>query len=166
MRNIEDTLGLWVSGLLTAQDVTEWAGCEIARLDDAPAELIDLAIDGPQVCLKRAQCEFPPRAAKLGYLDEFAVRAVALDLSAEGAVRRFADWASRACMGEDLSDSLVVLGYHLDHLLCDGQDEGAAVKLLRAELPNLLPRCLRMARRYSCIDQGATDGEVARDNKV
>jgi hypothetical protein len=152
MRNIKDTLDLWVSGLLTAQDVTEWAGREIARLDDPPAELIDLAIDGPEVCLKRAQCDFPLRATKLRYVDEFAVRAVGLDLSAAGAVRMFADWASRSCMGEDLSDPLVVLGYQLDHLLCDHQDEDAAEQLLRADLPGLLPRCLRMAERYSCVE--------------
>ena len=162
MRNIKDTLDLWVSGLLTAQEVTEWAGCEIARLDDPPAELIDLAIDGPEVCLKRAERDFPPRAAKLSYADEFAVRAVALDPSDSEAVRAFADWASRSCMGEDLSDSFVALGYQLDHLICDCQDEGAVGELLRAGLPNLLPRCLRMAERYSCVEQGAAGGEATR----
>lgn len=151
MRNIKDTLDLWVSGLLTDQDVTEWAGREIARLDAPPAELIDLAIAGPAACLKRAQGDFPPRATKLRYVDEFAVRAVTLDLSAADAVRTFADWASRSCMGEDLSDPLVVLGYQLDHLLCECKDEDAAERLLRAELPDLLPRCLRMAERYSCV---------------
>lgn len=117
MRNIKETLDLWVSGLLTAQDVTEWAGREIARLDDPPAELIDLAIDGPEACLKRAECDFPPRATKLSHADEFAVRAVALDPSDAEAVRAFADWASRFCMGQDLSDSFVALGYQLDHLI-------------------------------------------------
>jgi hypothetical protein len=162
MRNIKDTLDLWVSGLLTAQDVTEWAGREIARLGDPPAELIDLAIDGPEVCLKRAECDFPPRATKLRYVDEFAVRAVALGLSDAEAVRAFAHWASRSCMGEDLSDPLVVLGYQLDHLICDCQDERAAEELLRADLPNLLARCSRMAERYSCVEQGAAGGETTR----
>ncbi len=166
MRNIKDTLDLWVSGLLTAQDVTEWAGREIARLDDPPAELIELAINGPEVCLKRAQCDFPPRAMKLRYVDEFAVRAVALDLSAPEAVRAFADWASCSCMGEDLSDPMVVLGYQLDHLLCDCQDEDSAEQLLRAHLPDLLPRCRRAAERYSCVEQGATGGEATRDIKA
>ncbi len=162
MRNIKDTLDLWVSGLLTTQEVTEWAGREIARLDEPPAELVDLAIDGPEVCLKRAECDFPPRATKLRYVDEFAVRAVALDLSVTEAVRKFADWASRACMGEDFSDSLVALGYQLDHLINDCQDEGAARDLLRAELPNLLPRCLRMAERYSYLEHGDASGEAIR----
>jgi len=163
MRNIQDTLDLWVSGLLTAQDVTEWAGREIARLDDPPAELIDLAIYGPEVCLKRAQSDFLPRASKLRYVDEFAVRAVAVDLSAADAVHRFADWAARSCMGEDLSDPFVTLGYQLDHLLCDCQDTDAAEELLRTGLPDLLPRCLRIAERYSCVGQGATNPEGARD---
>lgn len=166
LRNIQDTLDLWVSGLLTAQDVTEWAGREIAKFDDPPGELIDLATDGPEVCLKRAQCDFPPRATKLRYVDEFAVRAVAVDLSAADAVRRFADWAARSCMGEDLSDPFVALGYRLDHLLCDCQDEEAAEELLRTDLPDLLPRCLRIAERYSCHGQGATGPEAARDTQA
>lgn len=149
MRNIKDTLDLWVSGLLTAQDVTEWAGREIARLDNPPAELIDLVIDGPEACLKRPESDFPPRAKKLSYADEFAIRALALDPSKAEAVHAFADWSSRYCMGEDLSDPFVALGYRLDHLICDCQDVRAAEELLRADLPNLLPRCLQMAERYS-----------------
>ena len=166
MRNIKDTLDLWASGLLTAQDVTEWAGREIGRLNDPPADLIDLAIDGPEVCLKRAQCDFPPRASKLRYVDEFAVRAVALDLSAPEAIRTFADWASRSCMGEDMSEPFVALGYQLDHLICDCQDGDAAEQLLRADLPDLLPRCWRLAERYSCAEQGATGGESIRGLKA
>lgn len=156
MRTIKDTLDLWASGLLTTHEVTEWAGREIARLDDPPTELFDLAIDGPEVCLKRAHADFPVRATKLRYVDEFAVRAVTLDLSAAGTVRTFADWASRSCMGEDLSDPFVALGYQLDHLICDCQDEGAAEELLRDDLPDLLPRCRRLAERYSCAERGAT----------
>lgn len=148
MRNIEDTLCLWVSGLLTAQQVVEWAGGEIARLDHPPTELFDLAGDGPEVCLKRAIADFPPRATKLSYADEFAVRAAGLDLACDDAVHRFADWASRSCMGEDLADSLVALGYQLDHLLCDCQDKHAATALVRVELLGLLPRCRQIAARY------------------
>ena len=148
MRTIEDTLGLWVSGLLTTPEVVEWAGSEIARLDHPPAELIDLALDGPEVCLKRARTDFPPRAVKLTYVDGFAVRASALDLANDDAVHRFADWASRNCVGEDLADPLVALGYQLDHLLCDCEDKQAAMALVRADLLGLLPRCRQMAARY------------------
>jgi len=148
MRTIEDTLSLWVSGLLTAEQVTDWAGLELARLDHPPAELIDLVTDGPETCLKRAQADFPPRATRLRYVDEFALRAAALDLAAEDAVQGFADWASRRCLGEDLADPLVQLGYQLDHLLCDCQDGAAAMALVRDDLPSLLPRCRQMAERY------------------
>lgn len=162
MRNIQDTLDLWVTGLLTAREVSEWAGHEVARLDDPPAELIDLATYGPEVCLKRAQCDFPPRATKLRYVDEFAVRAVALDLRSTDEVRMFADWASRSCMGEDLSNPLVGLGYQLDHLLCDCQDADAAQQLVRSNLPDLLPSCVRMAERYNGAEQG-TSAHANRD---
>lgn len=148
MRTIEDTLSLWVSGLLTAQEVVGWANGEIARIDVPPSELIDLSMDGPEVCLKRAQSEFPPRVRQLSYADEFALRAARLDLMADEAVHSFAEWASRRCLGEDLADPWVRLGYELDHLLCDCQDYSAAAERVRAELPALLPRCRQTAARY------------------
>jgi len=149
MRTIEDTLGLWVSGLLTTGQVSDWAGSEIARLDQPPPELIDLVMDGPEACLKRAQADFPPRATRLPYVDEFALRAIALDLAADDAVQSFADWASRRCLGGDLKEPLVLFGYQLDHLLCDCQDTDGAAALIRDELPPLLDRCRQMAERYA-----------------
>lgn len=148
MRTIEDTLGLWVSGLLTSQEVVDWAGEAIARLDHPPTELIDLLLDGPQICLKRAFADFPLRATRLSYIDEFAVRAMGLDFAADDAVHKFSDWASRYCSGEDLADPWVLLGYQLDHLICDCQDNDAALALVRAQLPGLLPRCRQLAARY------------------
>jgi hypothetical protein len=149
MRSTENTLALWVSGLLTSDQVTEWAWHEIARLDEPPQELFDLASDGPERCLKRAAHEFPPRPTKLSYVEEFSLRALATSFDSNESVLHFAEWASRHAMGEDLTQPFVNLGYQLDHLLDDCQDRAAAKALVRETLPPLLPQCQVIAAPFN-----------------
>jgi hypothetical protein len=77
MRTLENTLALWVAGLLTSGEVVDWANSAIARSADPSQDLFDLASDGPERCLKRAREDFGPRPATLGYAQEFSLRALA-----------------------------------------------------------------------------------------
>jgi hypothetical protein len=145
MRTIEQTLALWAASLMTSDEVIQWASNGVARLDQPPMELFDLVSDGPELCLKRASSDFSPRPTQLSYVEEFSVRACALSFESDDQVLKFADWASRRCMGEELSDAMVRFGYRLDHLLDDCQDNFAALVLVREELPLLMPDCNRVA---------------------
>jgi len=113
MRSIESTLTLWVSGLLSAGEVVDWANAEIARVDQPTEDLFNLASYGPEKCLKWLEYEFPPRPSTLTYAQQFALRALATSLESRESTFRFADWASRNCFGEDLSDPMVSMGYEM-----------------------------------------------------
>jgi len=149
MRTLENTLALWVSGLLSSEEVVAWAGKEVARLKEPPTELFDLLTDGPEKCLKRAEFEFPPRPQRLSYEQAFSVRALSVDLNLEQSVWQFADWAARSCIGEDLSNPVVQFGYQLDHYLDDCQDKEGAKTLVREGLPSLLEHCKAIAAPYA-----------------
>ena len=152
MRIVEDVLGLWVSGLLSSEAVVAWAERELARLDKPPMELFDLASDGPEKCFKRAQVEFPYRPTELSYAQQFAIRAIGIDLASDESVQSFASWAARNCIGEDPSDPLAKLGYHLDHYMNDCQNNDGAVALVRTQLPSILGQCQVLAAPYAEAD--------------
>jgi hypothetical protein len=149
MRTIEQILTLWSSSLMTSDEVVEWARHEVERLDAPAMELFDLLSYGPEKCL-RSMAEFSPRPIRLTFNDEFCIRACELSLASDEAVRTFVMWASRSCMGEDVSDPLVAMSYHLDHLLNDCQDEVAALALVRQNLPPMLPHCAVVAAPFLC----------------
>jgi hypothetical protein len=148
MRTLENTLALWVAGLLTSGEVVDWANSAIARSADPSQDLFDLASDGPERCLKRAREDFGPRPATLGYAQEFSLRALATSLDSEKSAFSLAEWASWRCVGEDLPNPIAALGYRLDHLLNDCHDRPAALALLRAELPALMPLCTALAAAF------------------
>ena len=153
MRTIENTLSLWVSGILTSAEVIAWAERQIIRLDAPPMELIDLMMSGPQACLKWAQSDFPPRARSLEYDEAFSVRALLLSLESDAAVLDFAVWAADACMGEVLTNPMVKLGYVLDHHINDCRDYDGAMALVRTELPKLLNTCKIIAEPFEDVAQ-------------
>jgi hypothetical protein len=67
----------------------------------------------------------------------------------EQSVAKFAEWASRACIGQNnLSDPMVSLGYQLDHLLNDCGDAEEAVALVRIKLPRLTAKCALLVWPY------------------
>ena len=148
MRSLDNTLALWVSGLLSSEEVVSWASREVSRLEQPPTELLDLLTDGPEKCLKRAQIDFAPRPEALTYVQAFSVRALKVTLGSDQSLVQLAQWASRACMGEDLSHPFVELGYRLDHLIGDCDDAEGAMELLRSELPQLLAHCRSVAAPY------------------
>jgi hypothetical protein len=148
MRSTENTLALWVCGVLTSDQVVDWAWREVARLDNPPPELFELGVDGPERCLKRAAYDFPPRPTALSYAQEFSLRALAVLLDSDDSVLGFADWVSRRAMGEDLSEPFVTFGYRLEHLLDDCQDPAAASAFVREALPLHLSRCEAIAAEF------------------
>jgi hypothetical protein len=133
---------------MTSDEVIQWASKEVARLEQPPMELFDLVSDGPERCLKRSSSDFAPRPTHLSFVEEFAVRACVLSFDSDEAVLKFADWTSRRCMGEDLSNEIVEFGYHLDHLLDDCDDKSAARALVREELPVLILQCIPIAAPF------------------
>jgi hypothetical protein len=152
MRTVEDVLGLWVSGLLSSEAVVEWAGKELARLEEPPMELFSLASDGPEKCLKRSEAEFPYRPTEIGYAQQFAIRAISVDLASNESMRHLADWTAQNCIGEDPSEAFAKLGYRLDHYISDCQNTDGAIALLRAKLPSLLAHCQLLANAYAEAD--------------
>lgn len=145
MRPIECVLALWRAGLMDSESVVRWADQAILAADIASQELIDLACDGPATCLRRAEVDFPARAAVLDFTQAFALRALAVQPGSETSTRQFSEWAARGAMGEDLDLPEVQLGYRLDHLLVDCEDPAAAVALVREALPGLRDRCTEIA---------------------
>ena len=141
MRPIERVLTLWQLGFLSTERVIAWADNEILRHPEPPQEAIDLSLDGPESCLKRAEFEFSARPAVLTYRQEFSLRAVLMSLTSDSEVLGFAAWMSRSAMGEDLDLPEVALAYQVDHLLNDCNEIRAAVDMIRKEMPALLPLC-------------------------
>lgn len=149
MRSLEKTLALWEAGLLSSDQVIDWAERQIAELHEPPHELIELVSYGPDRCLKRPVADFSPRPIRMKYEHGFALRAVAVNVQDKLAILAFADWAAKHCLGEDIDHPYVAIGYRLDHLLDDCQDREGAVALVLSELPNVLPGCRQVAERYA-----------------
>jgi hypothetical protein len=149
VRSIENTLSLWEIGALSSEGVVAWADREIARLQNPPYELIELAMYGPKACLARAQADFSPRPAKLTFEQKFALRALATNLQEDESITKLMGWAVRDCMGEDLSSEIVMLCYKVDHLRNDCEDEAAAKQLMRSEVSKLLPKCHELAAPFA-----------------
>lgn len=134
MEAMSVVLGLWKVGVASSEAVVAWADGNIARCDAPPMELVELSLYGPVACTRRAEADFPIRPAAFAFGQEFAIRAFVLSTNDDERVLALADWLSRSCMGKDLADADVALGYQLDHLLCECNDSAAAIATLRAAL--------------------------------
>ncbi len=146
MSPINIALTLWQMGLVSVDRLVAWADAQILDQANPASELFELSLHGPTACLKLPEYEFPPRPLELTFTEEFALRAEALDTNSCASASEFVKWASRRCMGENLEEPEVALGYQLDHLSCDCNDMSAALRLLQEELPRLMPRCRATAR--------------------
>ena len=145
MKSIESVLTLWDLGLLSSDAVIAWADAQILNSSNPPIELIDLSVDGPEACLKRAAYEFSARPIKLSFLEEFSALALATDIFADRSALQFAEWAAYRALGEDLDEPFVMLSYRLFHLIDDCRDAVGATRLVQDELPMLIPRCESVA---------------------
>ncbi|WP_061537396.1 hypothetical protein [Collimonas arenae] len=137
MNAIVAALTFWQMGFTSSEDVIAWADTEILKSGIPAQEMIDLSLDGPATCLKQAEYVFPPRPIRLSYQEEFRLRALFVDLNSEEDTLQFVDWASRHCIGLDLSTELVILGYQFDDLIFDCNDRAGAIALAREKLPAL-----------------------------
>lgn len=148
VHSISQILTLWQLMLLNDEQVNEWAWERVAASEFPAQELFDLALDGPEKCLRRAEFEFTPRPAQLPFTEEFALKALATTTESDESVLAFARWTSSRAMGEELENPFVRLSYRVDHLLEDCQDPTAAVELVRHELPQLRPLCESIAAPF------------------
>ncbi len=104
-----------------------------------------MAYYGPANVLRTSEADFPFSELELTYREEFTPWALRLDFVNEADVRRFVNWVARIWMGEDLGDELVKFGYYLDHLICDCNDEKAAIAYAKDNLPSLKPHLAQSA---------------------
>ena len=141
MRSIEHVLALWKIGVLSSDAVVAWADDQILSSSNPRYELLELSLAGPAACLKRPIEEFSVRPLPLSFAQEFCTLALTVDLASDKDALWFARWAAQNALTEDLDEPLVMFSYRLDHLLDDCNDPGAAVRLLRDELPPMIPRC-------------------------
>ncbi len=148
MESIKRLLTLWELDLVSSEEVIGWADEELLKIDEPSQELMDLSLDGPEKCLRRAEYEFPARPTKLDYCAEFSFRVMAIDLASSSSCLKFADWALRHAMGESLGLPEVSLGYHLEHLIGDCHDSDAAIELIRQEIPRFRPKCAEYVREF------------------
>ncbi|MBV8633099.1 MAG: hypothetical protein JO002_01290 [Burkholderiaceae bacterium] len=147
-------LALWRIGVVSDSEVEAWVNSELAHSDNPSEALLDLACHGPAICMSWAEHVFPIRPFKLRYQDEFALRALVLNLNVDEELGRFASWVVDACRYEDRKDELVRFGYELDALFLEYCDESGAVAQLRQHLPVLKPRLLDSARALAELVPG------------
>lgn len=135
MNAISAALTLWQAGFASDDQIIDWAYSEILKSDVPAQAIIDLSLEGPVACLRQAEYVFPFRPMRLGFQDEFSLRFVFTDFLSDQDTLQFVDWASRHCIGEDLSNEIVRLSYQFDHLVCDCNDEQAAIAHARNNIP-------------------------------
>lgn len=124
----------------SADEVRVWAESELAVAPggaSVPAWLLDLLRDGPEH-FSDASHSWRKRA---GFKVRFALHATRVNLVDRASVERFARWLAGAAMGEDLGAPEVILGYEVDHYLCDHEDVNLALQPIHESLPPLLPTC-------------------------
>ena len=148
MTPLSVALTLWDIGLVSEADLVAWADAQILEQENPSDEFFEISLHGPAWCLKWEARELMTRPVQLTFLEEFSLRACALNLASDPSATRFVDWASRFCMGEELKQPEVSLGYHLDHLSADCGDMPAAIRLLREKLPALMPHCRSVATPF------------------
>jgi len=160
--SMERVLALWRVGLLSEGEVIDWADRRILAVEPPSDALVELSLHGPQKYLNLPAADFP-RLESLSFEEEFSLRASALDLASNPEGQSFVRWLAGACMGRDLAEPEVALGYRVDHLWNDCDDMPAAIAFLRENLPALLPQCrARSAPFWAAFDPGSTPDEDRR----
>jgi hypothetical protein len=126
--------------LASPDEVRASAEPELAVAPDGervPAWLLDLLRDGPED-FSDASHSWRKRA---GFKVRFALHATRVNLLDRASVERFARWLAGAAMGEDLGAPEFMLGYEVDHYLCDHADVDLALQCIHEGLPPLLRTC-------------------------
>lgn len=134
-------LSFWKAGLLSHEEVVEWADQVIAYSNTADYAITELALKGPARCYAMSSNDFPT-GEPLSFLEEFSLRATMLDMSDASAVSDFVIWVSRTCLvhGKEIQRPEAQFGYTIQHYWDDCSDMPLAVSYVRKQLPELLLR--------------------------
>jgi hypothetical protein len=160
LADARDLLAAWREGLARDGAVVAWADEVIVEMPSSaiPEWVLDLSMFGPVKCMSRPSSEFIAVPVPT-FRRAVAVRAFVLDLRDTHQVQTFVEWIAGACMGENLEDPIVALGYYVDHLLDDCGLMLEAVALVRLQLPALLadlppmsPAVLRALKQPNTAD--------------
>lgn|GEM_PF-5206599 len=146
MNSLPLLLTLWQSGIVSDAEVQAWLNDKLAGSDTPSEVLLDLVFHGPATCLRWAEHVFPVRPIALGYLDEFALRSLTLDLNAEADVGSFVSWAIGGCAYEDRQDRFVAYAYELLAMCMEACDVWPGVEHVQANLTSFRPQLLARAR--------------------
>jgi hypothetical protein len=141
---LEDTrwiLAAWRDRLLDDDDVRAWT---LETIDSTPAAdlpewLLDLCTLGATACMSKPSADFV-HVPFLGFRSAFSLHVQVCNFGDRSETDALVAWICRACMGEDLDQPEVKLGYLLDHDLNDCGRPDWARDVLVKELPTLQPR--------------------------
>jgi hypothetical protein len=145
MATMQTTLALWIDGILTDEQVVQWADQEILSNDIANDQVIELSLNGPRKFLNQAQLLFKVYPPQLRWSERFSLWAVKVDLSSDDSVKKFRDWVLKTIFSADISltedGDFYSFGIMIDHFLIDCKDADKANDFIRKNLPLLLPEC-------------------------
>jgi len=124
----ERILAWWQRGLITSQQITEWADAIIADVPShaLPRWIFDLSLMHPSKFLGVNDADYP-KAAELTFQEEFRARVECANPEDKDSIRQFMLWLIGAVLGEDHDDPDVKDGYQIEHLYCDRNNERAAI---------------------------------------
>ena len=154
MATLNIALFLWKIGLTTSDNLIAWVDNIILSSANPEQELVELSLNGPDICLKRPSYDFVARPAALSFSEEFCLRVSVLDISSLESTNLFIKWAESYCMGENLDDPLVMFCYKLEDLGSAHNGSKEQILFLRGNIPNLMPHCLKFANTIFSQVQG------------
>ena len=154
MATLNIALFLWKIGLTSSDNLIAWVDNIILSSTNPEQELVELSLNGPDICLKRPSYDFLARPAALSFSEEFCLRASVLDISSMESINIFLKWATSYCMGENLDDPLVMFCYKLEDLGGTHNGSQKQILFLSENIQNLMPYCLEFANTIFSQVQG------------
>ena len=94
MDTLNIALFLWKIGLTSSDNLIAWVDNIILSSTNPEQELVELSLNGPDICLKRPSYDFLARPAELSFSEEFCLRASVLDISSMESTNLFIKWAT------------------------------------------------------------------------
>jgi hypothetical protein len=144
---IKSVLSLWIAEAISSDDVVAWADRMILANEEPHEALFELSLKGPEKYLVIPSSEVP-HPEHLSFLQEFSIRTSRMNLSVSAELERFVEWASQACLGQDMNAREVLFSYDLFFLYVEYDDiEGAKIRAQEG-LPELLESCRSRAAPF------------------
>jgi len=159
-------LAAWRDRLLDDDDVRAWTHevVDSTEVDaDMPEWLLDLCTLGATACMSKPSADFV-YVPFLEFRSAFSLHVQACNFRDRTEVDALVVWICQACIGEDLDQPEVKLGYLLDHDLTDcGRPDWARDALVEA-LPALLPRLAPVPETVLRLARQSTSRRVAPES--